>query len=450
MKATSRKEPWLLFLGDIFFFIFSLWLTLLLRFGEMPSQAVFMEHFYPFSILFAVWLVVFFIAGLYEKHTTLFKSYLPSRLLSTQIFNSLLAVTFFYLVPHFGITPKIVLFIYLLIFFLFIFTWRYYGQNLFGLKSQEKALIVGRGEEIYLLKDEVANNSRYGLEFVSVFDLDKTPMTNLEKNITEEIYSKDITVVVIDLQDKSIDKNMPQFYNLLFSRVRFVDMNNLYEGIFDRIPISLVSYNWFLENVSVTPNTSYDLFRRLEDIVVSFIFGVVSLVFYPFIILAIKIEDGGDIFIVQNRVGKNNVPIKILKFRTMSFNDNEEISKDKIKNQITAVGRFLRKSRLDELPQLWNVFTGELSLIGPRPELPALAQIYEKEVPYYNVRHLIQPGLSGWAQLYHNRHPHQGLDTVETKNKLSYDLYYLKHRSLFLDLQIALKTVKTLLSRTGK
>jgi lipopolysaccharide/colanic/teichoic acid biosynthesis glycosyltransferase len=227
-------------------------------------------------------------------------------------------------------------------------------------------------------------------------------------------------------------------------------MNNLYEGIFDRIPISLVSYNWFLENVSVTPNTSYDLFRRLEDIVVSFIFGVVSLVFYPFIILAIKIEDGGDIFIVQNRVGKNNVPIKILKFRTMSFNDNEEISKDKIKNQITAVGRFLRKSRLDELPQLWNVFTGELSLIGPRPELPALAQIYEKEVPYYNVRHLIQPGLSGWAQLYHNRHPHQGLDTVETKNKLSYDLYYLKHRSLFLDLQIALKTVKTLLSRTGK
>jgi lipopolysaccharide/colanic/teichoic acid biosynthesis glycosyltransferase len=450
MKTTNRKEPWLLFLGDIFFFIFSLWLTLLIRFGEVPSRAVFAEHFYPFSILFIVWLIVFFIAGLYEKHTTTFKRYLPSRFLWAQMFNSLIAVTFFYLIPHFGITPKTILFIDLVVTFALVFIWRNYGQTILGLRQREKSLLVGRGEELNLLKNEVENNSRYGLEFVSVFDLDKIQVTDLEKNITAEIYSKDITVVVVDLQDKSVDKNMPKFYSLLFSRVRFVDMNSLYEEIFDRIPVSLISYNWFLENVSVIPNTSYDLLRRLADIVVSSLFGLVSLVFYPFIILAIKIEDQGDIFIVQNRVGKNNVPLKIVKFRTMSFNDNEESSRDKSNNKITTVGRFLRKSRLDEIPQLWNVLIGDLSLIGPRPELPALAQIYEKEVPYYNVRHLIQPGLSGWAQLYHDSHPHQGLNTVETKNKLSYDLYYLKHRSLFLDLQIALKTIKTLLSRTGK
>jgi lipopolysaccharide/colanic/teichoic acid biosynthesis glycosyltransferase len=141
----------------------------------------------------------------------------------------------------------------------------------------------------------------------------------------------------------------------------------------------------------------------------------------------------------------------------MSFNDNEEnkpkanenLSGPRV-NKITKVGAFLRKSRLDEIPQLWSIWRGDLSLVGPRPELPALAQIYEKEVPYYNVRHLIQPGLSGWAQLYHENHPHQGANVEETKNKLSYDLYYVKNRSLILDLEIALKTIKALLSRTGK
>jgi lipopolysaccharide/colanic/teichoic acid biosynthesis glycosyltransferase len=133
----------------------------------------------------------------------------------------------------------------------------------------------------------------------------------------------------------------------------------------------------------------------------------------------------------------------------MSFNDDES-GENKINNKITKVGGFLRKSRLDEIPQLWNVWRGDLSLIGPRPELPALAKVYEKEVPYYNVRHLIPPGLSGWAQLYHENHPHQGVNVEETKNKLSYDLYYVKNRSLMLDLKITLKTIKALLSRTGK
>jgi lipopolysaccharide/colanic/teichoic acid biosynthesis glycosyltransferase len=116
---------------------------------------------------------------------------------------------------------------------------------------------------------------------------------------------------------------------------------------------------------------------------------------------------------------------------------------------ITRVGKFLRTTRIDELPQLWNVFRGDLSLIGPRPELPELVKLYEKEIPYYNIRHLLKPGLSGWAQLYHKNHPHYRPDVSETRVKLSYDLYYIKNRSLLLDLKIALKTIKTLLSRSG-
>ena len=118
------------------------------------------------------------------------------------------------------------------------------------------------------------------------------------------------------------------------------------------------------------------------------------------------------------------------------------------KNKVTKVGKFLRMSRLDELPQLWNVLRGDISLIGPRPEFPKAVSEYENQIPYYGVRHIIKPGLSGWAQIY-GEHPHHGIGVSETKNKLSYDLFYIKRRSLLLDLIIALKTIKTLLSKQG-
>ena len=147
-------------------------------------------------------------------------------------------------------------------------------------------------------------------------------------------------------------------------------------------------------------------------------------------------------------MGQNGKSIRTIKFRTMSRDDagRPELKEG---NKITRVGRFLRRTRLDELPQLWNVFRGEMSLIGPRPELPSLVAVYEREVPYYNIRHLIKPGLSGWAQLYHKTPPKVDANLNETATKLSYDLYYLKNRSFWLDVKIALKTVKVLLSRSG-
>ena len=120
-----------------------------------------------------------------------------------------------------------------------------------------------------------------------------------------------------------------------------------------------------------------------------------------------------------------------------------------VKNYVTKIGKFLRKTRIDELPQLWNVLFGTISLIGPRPELPELVKVYGEQISYYNIRHLIKPGLSGWAQIYHEAHPHHHTDVEETCVKLSYDLYYIKNRSFLLDLKITLKTIKTLLQRTG-
>jgi lipopolysaccharide/colanic/teichoic acid biosynthesis glycosyltransferase len=213
--------------------------------------------------------------------------------------------------------------------------------------------------------------------------------------------------------------------------------------------LSVVTHTWFLENVSLRPKRVYDIFKRGMDIIISAMLFIISLPFYVLVFILIKLEDRGPLFIVQERIGKNDEVIKILKFRSMTTNDQGEYSSEKAQtNKVTRVGLFLRQSRIDELPQLWNVLKGDVSLIGPRPELPALVKLYEKEISYYNTRHLIKPGLSGWAQIY-ARHGHGQIATEETKEKLSYDLFYVKNRSLVLDITIALKTIRTLLSRSG-
>ena len=453
MKVINKRESGWLFWGDLLIFTFSLWLTLAVRFHTWPTAGDYWEHLWPFGLLFLIWSLIFFIAGLYEKHTVSFKRHLLARIINAQILNSLLAVVFFYFIPYFGITPKVILFIYIIIFSLLILLWRLYGQKLFGLKTREKGLVLGRGEELIQLVKEVNANPRYGLEIVSSFDLDNFGAVDFQADILDQIKSRNISVVILDLHNETLKKNQAYFYNLLFSRIRFIDIDDLYEDIFDRVPLSLINYDWFLKNISLTTDMTYDFFKRTVDCLFACGLGLISLVLYPFIFLAIKLDDQGPIFISQERLGKNNRLIRIIKFRTMSFNDNERTDPaaagGKV-NKITRVGAFLRQSRLDEIPQLWNVWTGDLSLIGPRPELPALARVYEQAVPYYNVRHLITPGLSGWAQLYHENHPHHGVNTVETKNKLSYDLYYVKNRSWLLDLKIILKTVKTLLSRSGR
>lgn len=430
MKILGKQGPLLLLVGDIFFFVLSLWLALYLRSLVAPNAALFLMHLLPFSLLFVAWIVVFFIAGLYGKHTVILRSKLPSILLNAALANAIVAVVFFYFIPFFGITPKTVLFIYLAISFLLILFWRMKLYFLLGKKTAEDAYLLGSGPEAEELKREINENDIYNIRFVSDIN--------------------DASVIVLDLNDPRAVPLLPLMYKSMFEGVNFVDMHKVYEDIFDRVPLSLIGYDWFLKNISTAPQVAYDALKRLMDVLLALALGVVSLIVYPFIILAIKLDDGGPVLISQERVGQGNKPIRIHKFRSMTANDEGRYGESgSTALAVTKVGRFLRKSRLDELPQLWSVLTGDQSLIGPRPELPALVKVYEKEIPYYSVRHMIKPGLSGWAQIYHENHPHHGTAVAETKEKLSYDLYYIKNRSLLLDLQIALKTIKTLLSRVG-
>ena len=447
MSNLTKKEAIVLFFGDMFFFVFSLWLTLYLRFAEPPNWERFTDHLVPFSFLFLIWFLVYFIAGLYDKHTLILKSKLPDVIFNTQVINSILAIAFFYTIPIFGITPKTILFIYLIVSFLCLLVWRFYGDVLFGNNEKQPALLIGSGNEMKELLAEVNGNNRYNLSFVSSIDVHDVSGINIQEDIITTVYSNNIKIIAVDFSHENVSPLLPHLYNLIFSKVRFIDSHRIYEDIFDRIPLSLVTYSWFLENISVSPKFSYDFLKRVMDFALSLVLALLSLVFYPFVYVAIKLDDGGPLFITQERVGKDGKVFSLYKFRSMSRSESNITPS--IENKVTRVGNILRKSRIDELPQLWNIIRGDLSLIGPRPELPTGVAIYDKEIPYYNIRHLIKPGLSGWAQIHHENHPHHGAEIILTAEKLTYDIYYIKNRSFWLDIKIALKTIKTLLSRSG-
>lgn len=446
MNPINKKEALVLFIGDVVAFYAALWLMLLVRYNSIPSPANLYLHVPPFSILFLVWIAVFFIAGLYEKHTLILKSKIGNIILRAQITNSVLAFLFFYFIPFFGITPKTNLFIYLVISFGLISFWRLTLFPLFEKGEKENAILIGNGEEMRELEREVNHNPRYAIKFISSIDLNTIKSLDFKEEILNRIYAENVHLIAADFKNEKVETLLPSLYNLIFSKVRFIDMHKVYEDIFDRIPLSLVKESWFLQNISGSAQKGYDFLKRGMDLILATVLGAVSLILYPFVYVAIKLEDGGPVFFVQERIGKNNKVIRIRKFRSLEVHHSPDgVAQDP---KTTKVGKFLRKTRIDELPQLWNVFRGDLSMIGPRPEIPALAMLYEKEIPFYNVRYLIKPGLSGWAQLY-GEHGHGGLAVDETRNKLSYDLYYIKNRSFMLDLKIALRTIKTLLSREG-
>jgi exopolysaccharide biosynthesis polyprenyl glycosylphosphotransferase len=441
-------ESILLFAGDVVIFYASLLLTLIIRYAELPHSHLIELHAWPFGIVFVVWALVYYVSGLYGKHTLVLKSRLPTIILNAQVVNSILAVSFFYFIPYFVVTPKVTLFIHLGISFALILAWRIYGHPMLGFRRKQKALLIGSGGEMRELYEEVNRNARYNLVFSQYIDLKTIGVLDIQSEVIRYVYSNNIGVMVVDFSDERIEPLLPHLYNLIFAHVRFIDMHRVYEDIFDRVPLSLLHYSWFMENISLSPSIAYDILKRIMDMVLALVLGIAGFLLFPFIAIAIKIDDGGPVFVLQKRVGRNNHHNILIKFRTMTFNDAGRWG-DKNYNEVTRVGSFLRRTRLDELPQLWNVLKGDLSLIGPRPEFPRAVKEYENQIPYYGVRHLIKPGLSGWAQIHHDKHPHHIVDIKETKNKLSFDLYYIKNRSFMLDLKIAIKTLRILMSRSG-
>lgn len=444
MITPAKNHIFFIFIGDIIVLYISLWVALVARYFEIPKIYIWNLHFIPFTYLFFVWILVFFIVGLYEQETLFFKERLPSIILKAQFINVALAAIFFYFIPYFNITPKTNLFLYLFISSIFIFLWRKYLTIIFGLKRKTKAILIGKKEETKELSEKINNTSEYAIEIVDTVNINELSHESI-KNINNEVRNAGVSIVGIDYEHENARLLYPILYKYLLSHTRVVDLHDVYENVFERVPAHLIEYQWFLRNVSSEQRRSYDIAKRSIDIVFSLVLGIMSLVLYPLVYVAIALDDGGSIFIKQKRIGQKNKHIFIYKFRSMNTNDNGKWVKDD-DTRVTRIGKLLRKMRIDEAPQLWNVLKGDLSFIGPRPDIIGNWEKLSKELSYYSVRNMVKPGLSGWAQIKQATPP-QSLE--ETKMRLMYDFYYIKNRSLLLDFIISLKTIRTLLSRSG-
>jgi lipopolysaccharide/colanic/teichoic acid biosynthesis glycosyltransferase len=448
MTRAFRPRKIVLFIGDLVFFAAALWLSLFLRAFELPTSELFVAHLIPFSILFFLWALVFFVAGLYESRSiVLARRALSATLLVAQTINISFAAVFFFVIPYFGITPKTLLVIYLVVSFLLVLLWRVVLFPWLGLQKTENAILVGKGKESVQLAHALAEAQRAPARIALTLSPDSP---TLAEDIQRALLQHESNILIADMSDERVPAALSKLYNSLREGVRFFDSSSLYEEVFGRIPLSALNDSWVAHNISRYADTFYDSIKRVTDILFAIPAGLVALILFPFIILAIKLEDRGPAIISMPRVGEGGRIFDFYKFRSMSGNDKGEYGLGgNTALHVTRVGKFLRASHIDELPQLWNVLKGDLSLIGPRPEFPPLVEIYEKEIPYYGMRHLIKPGLSGWAQLYFFSDPHHATNIEATRMKLSYDLYYLKHRSPLLDLVIIIKTIRRLLARAN-
>ncbi|MFZ2167296.1 MAG: sugar transferase [Minisyncoccia bacterium] len=431
MIISGRRASFLLFAGDIVAFALSLYLTLWVRYGTLPDVVAIERFIVPFSFLFALWVLVFYSAGLYGKRIALFPSRLPDALVKTQIANILFAALFFFLVPYFGITPKTILVLYLIISLALIFFWRLvlFPRLSMG-RSRERAVLVAHGEETDELFTEVNGNPRYGIEFVG-----------------RELGDSNATILVVE-KEKA---DTAELSGLARGGTQVVAFEDIYEEVFDRVPLSQLKPAWFREN-AVADSLGYALAKRAIDITGGLVMGLITIVIAPFIWVANLFEGPGALFLRQERFGRHGVRIRVYKFRSMQ----KDISASREwthegENRVTKVGSFLRTTSLDEFPQFVNILKGEVSLIGPRNDILGLGRRLAESLPYYKERYAVVPGITGWAQI--NQQYEQGnvspQSIEETKVRLAYDFYYLKHRSLGLDIIIALKTIKRMFFRVS-
>ncbi len=244
------------------------------------------------------------------------------------------------------------------------------------------------------------------------------------------------------------------FQTILDTQERGVEISRMpimYEELTQRVPIEHLESDWVIRSFvdQVRVSGTYELSKRLLDILGGFVGTLIFILIFPFISLAILLESGFPIFYSQTRLGKGGSVFRIYKFRTMQQDaEADGEAKAAVENdpRVTKVGNFLRRTRLDEMPQFLSVLQGEISLVGPRAERSELVAEYQKQIPFYRARLLVKPGLTGWAQINYGY-----VATIrETVVKLEYDLYYIKHRTLGMDFSIVLRTIGTVLRRTGR
>jgi sugar transferase (PEP-CTERM system associated) len=346
----------------------------------------------------------------------------------------------------------------LFVFLVGILGWRLLFNQLTGsLKLEERILVVGTGETARKVARQILDQRDFGYRVVGFIDDDASRVgerivnpgiVGTPADIPGLVARHQIDRIIVGLSDRRGKLPVEQLLQAKLAGVRVEDATTTYERVTGKILLDDLRPSWLIFSDGFRVSRAARWMKRLIDLTLSVVLGVVALPLMVLTAIAIWLESGRPVLYCQERVGENGRTFTLCKFRSMGINaeaggtpmwakDDDE--------RVTRVGRFIRKSRLDELPQLWNVLRGDMSFVGPRPERPYFVAALAKEIPFYQQRHAVKPGITGWAQVKYR----YGASLEDAMEKLRYDLYYIKHLSVFFDLTIVFDTVKVVLFRRG-
>ena len=355
-----------------------------------------------------------------------------------------------YVFPQIDIGPNVFVFgTSILVIALVIWRWVY--EWILGLSVfRERVYVLGGGERARKVVDLIRARRDAGMEVVEG-EREGASGGELERFAADlRAFCKPrlrIERVIVAMENRRGSMPVRELLDLRLRGVVIEDASFVMERLLGRLPLDGLNPSSLIFTHGFNVKASQQILRRIVSITVSFIGLAICLPFIPFIILAVRLSSPGPIFYRQTRVGLRGRPFSVIKFRTMRQDAEEQGAVWATQNdpRVTPLGKFMRTTRLDEIPQLWNVLRGEMGFVGPRPERPEFVQWLAGEIPFYELRHMIRPGITGWAQVRYK----YGASLEETKNKLEYDLYYVKHLSLGLDLLIMFETIKTIILRRG-
>ncbi len=439
MDVGVKLKQATLLLGDFLILYASLALTLFIRYGEVTRELADV-HFWPFTVIFLIWLTTFYIGGLYDLKTLKNNVDFYKRYITLILVNGVLATVLFYFIPAFGITPRTNLFTALLVFGLSNYFWRTFYNTLLGAGAPEnRILMVGYNKTIEEAVEQIGKNPQLGYE-VAFWMKDGLQDKEFE-HIAQIILQNKINLIIVPAHIKKNSKAARLIYKNLVLGIEVMDLAELYEKIFEKVPLAELEEVWFLENLAKSHKV-YEFIKRPIEVFLATILSIILLPLAIIIGILVSITSKGPALFQQKRKGKNEQEFTIYKFRTMRVDAEKQGPQwaQPGDQRATWLGKILRRSHLDELPQLINIIRGDLSFVGPRPERPEFVAQLKKDVPYFELRLLVRPGITGWAQINYK----YGASVEDAYEKLQYDVYYLKNRSLPLDFVILLRTIKYL------
>jgi len=435
MSFNFKLKQLIVLLGDVFLFYGALVLTLIIRYGQPAWISSFGDHLKPFSWVLIIWLSIFFLADLYQvKILKNDRNLIGNLFLAIIVATAISVILFYLLAPVSNLTPKTNLLLFGIIFGALSYFWRLLIANalLFG-GWRYRVLIIGNSPRIQEIVAYLKANPLLGYDIAQ--ELEENQKVS-HQNFLKIISENKINTIVLPPRLKKEFAAVESVYRLLPLELMIIDFVSFYETIFSKIPLEELEESWFIEKI-ITKRPLFDAVKRLSDVILS----LVSLIVFSPIILLIavltKITSKGPVIFKQQRTGKNDKVFWLYKFRTMSVEMKGPLWTTENDKRLTPLGKILRFSHLDELPQLVNILKGDIAFVGPRAERIELVEQYKK-LPYYEIRHIIKPGFTGWAQIFYR--PSASLE--EAFEKLKYDIYYIKNRSLFLDLIIIFKTIR--------